>query len=495
MSSAVVAEHQAPARAGSTRTLAAVALATVMLPMAVTGPGVALGELASSVGASAGAAQWVLNSYNIAFTAFMLAAGSLSDLFGRRRALLAGIGVFSLASLVAGVAPSILVVDVARAVQGLGAAAILTSGSAMLAQTFSGAARAKAFGVLGASLGFGLALGPVISGALLAVSNWHAIFLANVVLGVISFVLAWPLGETRDPGAREVDVPGMVLFTAALFLLTFAFLQGPQHGWLSVATLSCLAGSVVALGLFGWVETRVKHPMFDLKLLRRKTFIAVIMQPMSIVFTFAALLVYLPLYFQGAGGLSLAASGAILLPLTLPVLVLPLISGALAARVSPRVLLAASPAILAVALVALTQVRPGGSTAWLVGSLLLAGVGIGLAFGVMDNAAVSVVPPEQSGMASGMFNTIRLTGETLGIAAVGGVLLTLTQGSSSAGPADAVVQGRLETARTTFGDQVAQQAVDAYVSGWHVVFGGMAVLAAAGAAAIYLMVSDRDLAS
>ncbi|MEU4484534.1 MFS transporter [Streptomyces purpurascens] len=478
----------------------AIALAAVMLPISVTGPGVALADMSGALHASAASTQWVLNAYNVAFTAFMLAAGSAADLFGRRRLFLSGTTVFALASLVAGTAPTILLVDLARFVQGMGAAAVLTSGSALLAHTFSGAARARAFGIFGASIGFGLAMGPFVSGLLVGVASWHAVFLVNVLLGAIVLVLARPLPESKNPGARRIDLPGVLTFTLALMLLALGFVEGPSQGWGGVVTLGSFAGAALFLALFVVVELRVAEPMFDLSLLRRPTFVAIIWQPVSIVFAFAALLVYLPPYFQGAGGAGSTMSGAMLLPLTLPVFILPLFTGTLVRLLSVRLLLAVGPAVLAVALLLMTFTDPLSSRTGLYAALLLAGIGIGLAFGVMDNAAVSVVPAERSGMASGMFNTLRVAGETIGVACVGGLLLTSTRqqlagsgGGASGAMADDVVQGRLGSVRESGGEDLVDRAVQGLQHGWNVVYVVLACVALAGAVAIFTMVRDRDL--
>ncbi|MEV1026143.1 MFS transporter [Streptomyces sp. NPDC050264] len=489
------------AEAGSTRVLVAVALAAVMLPISVTGPGVALADMSGALHASAASTQWVLNAYNVAFTAFMLAAGSAADLFGRRRLFLSGTCVFALASLVAGTAPVIALVDVARFVQGMGAAAVLTSGSSLLAHRFSGAARARAFGIFGAAIGFGLAMGPFVSGLLVAAASWHAVFLVNVVLGAVVLVLGRALPESRNPEARSIDKLGVLTFTLALMLLALGFVEGPAQGWTGPATLGSFAGAAVFLAAFVLVELRSAEPMFDLSLLRRPTFVAIIWQPVSIVFAFAALLVYLPPYFQGAGGVGSTVSGAMLLPLTLPVFVLPLFSGVLVRYVSVRMLLAVGPAVLAVALLLMTFTDPVEHRTGMFATLLLAGIGIGLAFGVMDNAAVSVVPPERAGMASGMFNTLRVAGETIGVACVAGLLLTGTRGELDAHGvanggtlADDVVQGRLGSVRENGGDDLVQRAVQGLEHGWHVVYVVLACVALAGAIAVFTLVRDRDLA-
>jgi MFS family permease len=182
---APVGASRRPTRTAGVATVLAVALASVTLPLAVTAPAVALNAMSTDLNASPAASQWVLNAYNVTFAACMLAAGSLADLFGRRKSLVGGTVLFALMSLLCAVVSNITLVDVFRGLQGVGAAGILTSGAAVLANGFTGPARAKAFGVLGASFGFGLALGPLTAGALVDTFGWRSVFWLNVVIGTI----------------------------------------------------------------------------------------------------------------------------------------------------------------------------------------------------------------------------------------------------------------------------------------------------------------------
>jgi MFS family permease len=486
------AERRERRAAGGLPTLVAVAFASVMLPLTVTGPAVALPSLATSLGAGVGAGQWVQNAYGVTFAACLLAAGGLGDRFGRKRVLLIGIEVFLAMSLVCGLASNIVLIDLARAVQGIGAAGVLTSGAAILAASFEGPARARAFGVLGASFGFGLALGPLVAGALVSATDWRSVFLMNVVLGLVVLALVPQVRESRDPEAKRVDWGGLVAFSGSLFLVAMFFVEGPGQGWGSAAALGSLVGAAVFMALFVLVELRVERPMFDLSLFRRPTFIVVVCQPFTITFGFVVLLVYLPQYFQGVGGHSSTEAGALLLPLTLPVLALPLLAGRLAARLPLRVMLAASSTLIA------------AGSLWRV----VFGIGVGSAFGVMDNAAVSVVPVERSGMASGIFNTMRITGESVAIAGAGALLASLTgadlqhrapkltnsQVKSLAGDA---VQGRLGGSLDALpgdGRAAAREAVGhALTTAMHTAFIVLAVLALLGAVTTYAVVRDREL--
>ncbi|MCY9785082.1 MFS transporter [Nocardiopsis sp. EMB25] len=508
---AIDATERQGAQAALTRgqgaaTLVAVALASVMLPLAVTAPAVALTQLAAELDASVGQAQWVQNAYNVTFAAFMLAAGGLADRFGRRRILVIGVVVFMAMAAVIGLSSNIIVIDVARAVQGVGAAGILTSGAAVLADGFRGAARARAFGVLGSSFGFGLALGPLVAGVLVNIASWRAVFLMNVVLGVIVLLLVRAIRESRDPEATSVDWGGVITFSASLFLLSLAFVQGAEAGWLSLSTIGAVVGFVAFLAAFIVVESRVRRPMFDLALFRRPTFVVVVCQPFTITFGFVVLLVYLPPFFQGVGGFGSTEAGALLLPLTLPVLLLPLVAGQIAAKAPLRVMLALSSLLIAGGSLWLMVLEPGQSWTALIAPLALFGIGVGSAFGVMDNAAVSTVEVERAGMASGIFNTMRITGESVAIAGAGSLLTSLSlrsldlpfataeQERTLAGEA---TQGRLDTGLAQLAADEREPALEAIsaslTSAMHTTFLGLAVLALAGAVVTFLIVKEREL--
>lgn len=487
----------------------AVALSSLTLPLAVTGPAVALSDMAVDLTSSIAAAQWVQNAYGVTFSACLLAAGALADRHGRRRVMVSGLWLFAAMSALCAVAQNMLVVDIARALQGIGAAGVLTSGAAVLAASFTGAARAKAFGVLGASFGCGLALGPFTAGLLVNLGSWRLVFLLNVAIALtVLLFLARFLPESRDPDATSVDWAGLFTFSGSLGLLTLAFVEGPVRGWTSFNTLGAAAGAVLLLAAFVMVELRVSRPMFDLSLFARPSFIVVVCQPFTVTFGFVVLLVYLPPYFQGVGGHSALVSGAMLLPLTLPVFALPLVAGRLAARVPLRIMLAASSTLIAAGSLWLTTLEPGGSFLELVAPLMLFGIGVGSAFGVMDNAAVSAVPVERAGMASGIFNTMRITGETIAIAGGGALLASLTlNGLRDRAPelADPTVlageatQGRLAQALEAVAEgqrELAMQATsDALTFALQVALVLLATLALLGAVTTFTVMRERDLSA
>lgn len=491
-------------------TLVAVALASLMVPLAVTGPALTLTSMGTDLSASVSGLQWVLNAYNVTFAASLLAAGGLADRFGRRRVLIGGTGIYAAMSLVTAISGNVLMVDVARGVQGIGSAGILTAGAATLAATFTGPARAKAFGVLGTAFGAGLALGPLAAGVMVDVAGWRTVFLFNVILGVVVLVLAPRLTESRGEVSGPLDWRGLVTFSLSLLLLAMGFVQGPVSGWGSAVTIGSFVGAAAFMLLFVVNELRVSNPTFDLGLFRRPTFVVVMSQPFTIVFGFVILVVYLPQYFQGAAGLSASTAGALLLPLMLPVFVLPMLIGQVAARVPLRILLTISSLLIAAGSLWLITLQPDQGTLAVVGPLAVFGIGVGSAFGVMDNAAVSSVPVERAGMAAGMFNTIRITGESIAVAGAAALLGSLTLASirnadlglSPEGQSTVAVraaQGRMEEAMAAAPagqrDAALNAALDGITSAMHVTFLVIAALAVVGAVVTFLGIRDREISS
>ena len=408
-------------------TVAAVAAASTMLPFSVTGAAIALPSMTAHLGSSVTAGQWMLNGFNITFAALPLAAGSLADRLGRRRVLLTGILLVGATSLLVALAPSMAVVVAARTIQGGGAAAVLASGAAVLAHSTEGRRRQLAFGILGASFGSGLAIGPLAAGALVQATGWRSVFLLVAAISVAALVSATRAPESRNPVPAALDPAGLVTFTAGLACLSFGFVRAGAVGWTAPSTLLLLAAAVALVALFAAVEIRLAdRAMFDVRLFRRPDFAAVVCQPFTVTLGFVVLLIYLPAYLQGVGGRSTLASGLLLLPMTAPVLVLPLFAGHLAARTSLRAVLAGASALIVAGALLLATLHSDGSWLALALPLLPFGAGVGLAFGVMDNAAVSTVPVENAGAAAGIFNTMRIAGESVAIAGAAALLTTLT---------------------------------------------------------------------
>jgi MFS family permease len=406
-------------------TLGAVCLAGAVLPASLTGSSVALPDIGSSLHAGLVPVQWVVNAYNVTFACLMLACGALADLVGRRRMFIAGTGLFAACSLVSAVAGDIYLLDVARGLAGVGAAAVLTAGSAMVAASFDGPTQIRAFGVLGSAFGAGLALGPSTAGLLISGLGWRSVYATHMILMLVALAAAPTMADSRDPDATGVDWSGTVTFTGSLFLVTVAVAEGAQIGWTQPLIIGLLAGSVLLAGAFVAAERRQARPMCDLNLLAQPRFAAICLLPLAIAFGFVCLLVLLPSYFIGADAMSSGQAGLLMLTLTLPTLLLPVLSGHLAGHVSLRLLLPGSLLMIAGGAAWLTVIQPHGALVTAALPMAVIGAGAGAAFGVIDGAAVTSVPPERAGMAAGLFNTVRLTSEAVAIAAVSSILVSL----------------------------------------------------------------------
>ena len=407
--------------------LATVVLACLLLPISLTGASIAMPGVAADFHNNLASNQWIVNGYDLTFASFMLACGAFADRFGRRRVFALGSAAFALCSLLSALSTNIVMLDLARAAAGVGAAAVLTSGSALLAAIFSGPARARAFGVFGTAVGIGQAFGPFVSGALSTAFGWRAIFLVPAVAGLAVLGLAGFLPESRDPRATRVDWAGTLTLTGALATLIASLLQGPQWGWASPLNIAAYAVCVLLFAAFITVERRQARPMADLSLLRQPRFASLCVAAVAMVAGFTPLLVYLPSYLTAVNGQTTMHAGVDLLMLTVPTIFFPLIAGYLLRWIPVRHMVTLSVGLPAVGVAWLTVLHPGIGNWAVLGPYAVIGIGVGVAFGVQDGAAVSAVHPDRAGMAAGMFNTMRLGGEAIAIAVAGTLLVTWTR--------------------------------------------------------------------
>ncbi|OLT12053.1 hypothetical protein BJF78_25155 [Pseudonocardia sp. CNS-139] len=297
--------------------------------------------------------------------------------------------------------------------------------------------------------------------------GWRAVFVGHAVVAALVLAGVRALPESRDPDASRVDLPGTLTFTASLFALMSAVVEGPQSGWTSPLVIGGLVASVLLMAAFVVVERRSPRPMLDLSLLVNARFVAVCAVPVVLAFGFVCLLVFLPSYFIGVMGRSPGAAGLMMLLMTVPVILLPLLAGRLAARLPIGVLLGVATGLIAAGAAWLTVIGPEVGVLVIAGPLLAIGSGVGIAFGIIDGAAVSTVPPARSGMAAGLFNTVRLGSEAVAVACMGSLLVSLTRaglGSELPGvapealgtAANQVTQGDLAAAAATAGGAPAE---------------------------------------
>jgi len=412
--------------------LAAVCLSALVLPLAFSGGAVATPAIGRDLGGSPAMLTWVTNAFMLSFGSLLMAAGALADQFGRKRLFVLGLGGFIITSFAMSFAPSALWLDILRGVQGIAAAASLSSGGASLAQEFDGHARTRAFSMLGTSFGIGLAFGPLMAGVLIEHFGWRSIFQVIAAIGVIAFIFGVPrMRETRDPGATGLDYPGTVTFTATLALFTFGVIQAPESGWGSPLVVTLLAASAFFLAAFILVEMRVNRPMLELSLFRYPRFVGVQILPVGTCYCYIVLIVMLPLRFIGAEGLSEIDAGMLMIALSAPMLVVPMLVASFTRWMSAGVLSGIGFLIAAAGLYWLSLVDFSGPKAELIMPMLVIGIGAGMPWGLMDGLSVSVVPKERAGMASGIFSTTRVAGEGIALAIATAVLGALAHSSLS----------------------------------------------------------------
>ncbi|MHA6761717.1 MFS transporter [Streptacidiphilus sp. PAMC 29251] len=476
----------APPTGGNPRaTLIAACVVGPLMTLVVTGPSVAVPAIGADLHSSLSAAQWVVDGYMLTASSSLAAMGSLADRVGHRRIFAAGMAFFAFWMAVSGLSNGILLLDISRAVAGFGSGAALASITAILAQTFDGPARAKAFGLFGTFLGAGLAFGPMFGGTLVNAWGWRAVFLVLAAASAL-VLLSVPLLPS-SPGVKggRFDWSGSISFSLSVALFVYALVTASSQGWTGASVLGALVLSAVLLAVFVVVERRSPAPMFDLSLLAERGFLAICLVPLVLAFSFVALVIVLPPYLTATSGSSALRIGLILLLLTGPSLVAPVLTGMVAQRVGIRNLFVVLLSFSAVGAAWLATVSPGSGTAALVGPLLCLGIGYGISLGILDGAAISAVAPERMGMAAGMFNTVRLTSDVVSMAALGSMVAALTRshlGSSApvatypGGPAaltSKLLQGDLDgavrhsSAGAAGSSSFARTLTDAYGAGFH----------------------------
>jgi EmrB/QacA subfamily drug resistance transporter len=415
-------------------TLIAVSVAIFMLLLDITVVNVALPDIQRSLHSSFSDLQWVVDAYALTLATFLLTAGSVADLVGRKRVFIAGLFVFTISSAVCGLSTTPLMLNLARAVQGTGGAMMFATALALLAQAFHGKERGTAFGVFGAVTGGAVAIGPVLGGVITSGLGWEWIFFVNIPIGAIAvFIALTRVTDSRDPNATGVDWAGLVTFSGSLFLLVYALVQGNEKGWGSTEIVSFLIGAVVLMALFIVVELRQSQPMLELSLFRRPAFSGASIVAFSLSGSFFAMFLYLTLYIQDVLGYSPLQAGLRFLPSTLLSFIVAPIAGKLSVRMPVRLLLGSGLLLIGIGLLTMTTIDAASSWTALIPGFVLAGAGVGLVNPPLASTAVGVVPVEHSGMASGINSTFRQVGIATGIAGLGAVFQhSVTQGTTAA---------------------------------------------------------------
>ena len=403
-------------------TLLVVSAATAMLLLDVTVVNVALPAIRADLGASFGEMAWVIDAYARTLAATLLSAGALADRIGRRAIFAWGLALFTACSALCAAATSPVFLDLARAAQGVGAAAMFASSLALLANEFQDRERGFALGVWGGVTGAALAVGPLVGGVLTDELDWRWIFLVNLPLGgLLIWLTARSLPESREQRPRPLDLAGMATFGAACFLATYGLIRGNEDGWGSAPIVGSLAGAAVMLAAFVAIERRAAAPMLPLSLFRIRAFTGTALVAFAQSVALYPLLLFVAIYLQSGLGFSATETGLRILPLTLILVVVAPLSGRLTSYLPLRVPLTAGLVLIGVGLLLMRGIDAGSEWTTLLPGLLVGGLAIGIISPALAAAMVAVLPVERSGLASGINNTFRQLGIAIGIAGLGAI--------------------------------------------------------------------------
>jgi DHA2 family methylenomycin A resistance protein-like MFS transporter len=392
----------------------------------------AIKHIGSDLNAGISQLQWVIDAYNLFYATLLLTGGTLGDLYGRMRVFVAGIALIVVGSIVCAAAPNGAVLIGGRALTGLGSALEVPTSLSILTVAYSDSkARAHAIGIWAGCNGLALAAGPTIGGLLVDAAGWRSIFVLVIPVCALAMLLAVRyVPDSRDPKDRALDPVGQVLAILALGSLAFVTIEGPHWGFASPAILALAVVCVAASILFVYCERGKAGAMVPLEFFVLPPFNAALAGAGAMTFGMYALLFLTPLYLQTVGGASAFVVGLELLPLSVTFVLVSHYSGALAKRFGPRVLMTAGLGAMGTGLLLLTQVSTTPDMVLIQTALVIIGVGLGLNTGPVNAVAVASLPPARSGTASGLVNTARMVGATLGIAVLGALFAVHAGGNS-----------------------------------------------------------------
>ncbi len=416
-------------------TLAAVSLGLFMIMLDNTVVNVALPSIQHDLGLSLSELEWVVAGYALTFAAFMLTGGKLADLLGRRLMFVAGLAIFTAASLTCGLATGPEMLIGARVVQGVGAALMNPATLSIITATFPARQRGTAIGIWAGVSALALAIGPLVGGLLSEHVDWSWIFFVNVPVGVIAIVAAYLfIDESKDTShGQRPDVPGLVSSGVGLFALTYGLIEANSYGWTSTRIVGAFAIAVAALVAFVVLELAQRRPMLDLRLFRDSTFTGANVAMLLVALAMFGVFFYVSLYVQQILGYSPVEAGASFLPATLLIAFLAPVVGRQSDRIGSRWLTGGGMLLLAVSLVLFSRLDTG-STYWaILPGLLVMGVGMAMTMTPTTAAAMSSVPRDQAGVGSAVLNSMRQVGGSLGIAVTGAIVAHVSAGSLADG--------------------------------------------------------------
>ncbi|TMM18573.1 MAG: MFS transporter [Actinobacteria bacterium] len=408
-------------------TLGAMCFALFMIMLDNTVVNVALPSIQRGLHASTSSLEWTVNAYTLTFAVVLVTGGRLGDLFGRRRMFLFGVVVFGLSSLLIALSRSDTWLIAFRAVQGIGSGFMMPATLSIISNTFDVHERGRAIGTWAGVSAMALAIGPVLGGLLVEDVSWQSIFILNVPVAIAAIgVTLFATRESRDETAiREVDIPGVASLTLGLAALVLALVKSNAWGWGSTRVIALFAIALLALAAFVVIEPRRRAPMVQFSFFRSRSYFGANVVAFIVSFVMFATFFSLALYMQDILHFSPLQTGLRFLPTTLVVMFAGPISGRLADRIGPRLLMTGGLIAVSASMFWMTGITTHSSYGFLVVSFLLQGLGIGFVMSPMSTAAMNAVDRTKAGVASGILNMTRMVGSTFGVAALGAVIATV----------------------------------------------------------------------
>ncbi|WP_219995989.1 MFS transporter, partial [Brevibacterium aurantiacum] len=456
--------EQSTPRTAARFTLPTVLVGVALVAMSISGTAIALPDIGRELSAAGSLLNWVVAGYNLAFAAMTLVVGAASDRAGRRRVFVIAAALFAAGFVATACAPTIQFLDIARIVSGVGGAGMMAAGGALLAHTYEGAARNRAFALMGTMAGVGIAVGPSLVGALISAVGWRGSFSVFAAVAVIITIAATRLTESRDKAA-QTDWIGSTLFVVTLSAFMFSLLEGPEYGWAHPTVLVGFGIGLAAAIVFALSQRRSSAPILAPELVAHRGFVGWCLATLTTSIGFLGVLVFLPTYLQSVSGYTPIAAGFFMLLLTAPVLVAPMLAAMLVNRgFSARLLILIALVLVVFGNAGLLALRPEHTMGPVVVPLLLIGIGMGTSFGITDGQAMALIPSRLVGTAAGFLNTVRGAAEALVIAVFSASLLAvLTERLDNAKHASDVSAGHLAEPCSA----AHNLEIDAFTGSWH----------------------------
>ena len=425
--------------------LASVSFALFMIMLDNTIVNVALPTIQRDLGIGVSELEWVVTGYALSFAVIMLSGGKLADMFGRRRVFLIGLAVFTLASLLCGLAGNAELLIAARVLQGVGAACMMPATLSIITATFPPRERGAALGIWAGVSAMALAIGPLVGGLITEHIGWNWIFFINVPVGLAGLVAArLIIPESRDTSKEQrLDLPGLLTSGIALFALVYALIEANSEGWTSPLILGLFAVALLSGAAFVILELHQRLPMFDMMLFRNPTFAGANTVALLVSLAMFGVFFFISLFMQNVLGYSAVRAGAAFLPMTVLIILVAPMAGKASDRLGSRWLMTGGMTMVACSLLIFAQLQPDSSYISLLPGMVLGGIGMASTMTPMTAAALSSVPVDKAGVGSGMLNTFRQVGGSLGIAVMGAILASGSNAALSGGATqqDAFIDG------------------------------------------------------